>query len=353
MAWRRNKSSWIKCELFHAASEVLDSSRLMISIATLLVARDVQMLALLSCIVLAYTQNAEIPPRPETSVAHSPEQDYFALPRFTPRHTPTQVTPVRKRSSITPVDTNQSSFRSSGWSQILNPSSLSIRTPGRPSVDTNFVSTPLATSFEEPSPIGFSIPVPGRRQSPRVRLEGRKRPSLTQIQSLSPPPQTPVPLTPGARSNGTDRSLGRSGGSSFAPGRSSGVQRSVGERTKSGYTEKSGTSAGDKHRLSFGGQSPLRRNYSRATGWSAETPASGQKKIKTCSVRVELPQDDSCVRIHLRSRLITRLTIQAITNATFPRSATAMRDLEARICRLPPPDGSPWSARRTLAIHLC
>lgn len=264
------------------------------SIATLMAARDVQLLALLSCIVLEHTRTAEIPRRPETSVAHSPEQDYFTLPRNTPRQTPTQVTPVRKRSSITPID-NQSSFRSSGWSQILNPSSLSIRTPGRPSIDTNLVSTPLATSYEEASPIGFSIPVPIRRQSPRVRLEPRNRPSLTRIQSSSPPPQTPGPVTPGARSTGTERSLGKSGGSHQLVG-SSGIQRTLGssgERTKSGFIERSSASAGDKHRVSFGGQSPLRRNMSRATGWSASTPMSQHKKVKTCSVRIELPQDDT------------------------------------------------------------
>lgn len=265
------------------------------SIKTLMAAKDVQMLALLACIVLEHARRAETPPRPETSVAHSPEQDYFTLPRHTPRHTPTQVTPVRKRSSVTPVDNLQSSFRSSGWSQILNPSSLSIRTPGRPTIDTSFVSTPLGTSFEEPSPLGFSIPVPIRRQSPRVRLEGRKRPSLTQIQSLSPPPQTPGPITPGARSIGTERSFGKSGGSSQAVG-SSGIQRSMvnsGERTRSGFTERSGTSGGDRHRVSFGGQSPLRRSASKGAGYPSSTPVSQHKKFKTCSVRIELPQDDT------------------------------------------------------------
>jgi hypothetical protein len=261
------------------------------------------MLALLSCIVLDHMQKAKIPPRPETSIAHSPEQDYFTLPRprLTPRHTPTSITPVRKRSSVVPaVEGNQSSFRSSGWSQILNPSSLSLRTPGRPSIDTQVVSTPLATSYEEASPIGYSIPVPMRRQSPRVRLDGRKRPSLTQIQSTSPPPQTPTAITPGARSTGTERSLGKSGSSGHALGGSSGIQMSSGpgpaiERAKSGFTDRSGTSGGggEKHRVSFGGQSPLRRNFSRATGWSATTPGSMHKKPKTCSVRVELPQDDT------------------------------------------------------------
>lgn len=261
------------------------------------------MLTLLSCIVLDHTQKAEVPPRPKASIALSPELDYFNLPRHTPRHTPTSITPVRKRSGIIPAAAaaeggNQSSFRSSGWSQILNPSSLSLRTPGRPSVDTQFVSTPLGTSYEEASPIGFSIPVPMRRQSPRVRLEGRKRLSSTQIQGNSPPSQNPTPITPGARSTGTERSLGKSGGSTQAFGGSSGIQLSSSsaiERTKSGFTERSGTSGGggERHRVSFGGQSPLRRNFSRATGWSATTPGSQHKKPKTCSVRVELPQDDT------------------------------------------------------------
>jgi len=259
------------------------------------------MLALISCIVLDYTRKADVPPQPETSIAHSPEQDYFTLPRHTPRQTPTQITPLRKRSSITPADQgyNQSqiSYRSSGWSQILNPSSLSIRTPGRPTLDTQIVNTPLGTSYEGNSP-GLSMPVPIRRQSPRVRLESRNRPSLTAVQSQSPPRQHTTPLTPGTRSIGTERSLGKSGGSlGPAPG-SSGIQRTLGashDRMKSGITDRSITnvSSGDKHRVSFGGNSPLRRNTSRATAWSNSTPGREEvKRAKTCSVRIEIPQDD-------------------------------------------------------------
>ena len=268
---------------------------------TLLAARDVQMLALISCIVLDYTQKAEVPPQPKTSIAHSPEQDYFTLPRHTPRQAHTSVTPVRKRSSITPIDHNisQISYRTSGWSQILNPSSLSLRTPGRPTLDNPIVSTPLGTSYEGDSP-GLSMPMPIRRQSPRVRLEGRNRPSLTQLQSQSPPRQQTVPLTPGARSTGTDRSPGKSGTSGFvgsgAGTGSSGVQRSLGsvDKMRSGIAERSITnvSSGDKHRVSFGGNSPMRRNASRITAWSASTPGQEIKKVQTCSVRIELPQDD-------------------------------------------------------------
>jgi hypothetical protein len=271
---------------------------------TLLAARDVQMLALISCIVLDYTRKADVPPQPETSIARSPEQDYFTLlPRHTPRHTPTQITPLRKRSSMGPADQvyNQSqiSYRSSGWSQILNPSSLSIRTPGRPTLDTQIINTPLGTSYEGNSP-GSSMPVPIRRQSPRVRLEGRNRPSLTAVQSQSPPRQQTTPITPGARSTGTERSLGKSGGTSSlgpAPG-SSGIQKTLGhsnDRMKSGITDRSITNvnSGDKHRVSFGGNSPMRRNASRVTAWSNSTPGREEvKRAKTCSVRIEIPQDD-------------------------------------------------------------
>jgi hypothetical protein len=268
----------------------------------LLATRDVQLLALISCIVLDYTQKADVPPQPETSIARSPEQDYFTLPRHTPRLTPSTVTPVRKRST-TPADNNnysQISYRTSGWSQILNPSSLSLRTPGRPTLDTQLVSTPLGTSYEGNSP-GLSMPMPIRRHSPRVRLEGRNRPSLTQLQSQSPPRQSSVPpLTPGARSTGTDRSLGKSGASGFAGygTGSSGVQKTLssGDRMRSGIADRSLTnvSSSDKHRVSFGGHSPIRRNASRITAWSAGASTPGQeiKKAKTCSVRIELPQDD-------------------------------------------------------------
>jgi hypothetical protein len=262
------------------------------------------MLALISCIVLDYTQKADVPPQPKTSIALSPEQDYFTLPRHTPRQAHTSVAPVRKRSSITPVDHNisQISYRTSGWSQILNPSSLSLRTPGRPTLDTQIVSTPLGTSYEGNSP-GLSMPMPIRRHSPRVRLEGRNRPSLTQLQSQSPPRQQTAPLTPGARSTGTERSLGKSGTSGFVGfvgsgtgTGSSGIQRTLGsgDRMRSGIADRSITNASssDKHRVSFGGNSPMRRNASRITAWSASTPGQEIKKVKTCSVRIELPQDD-------------------------------------------------------------
>jgi len=263
------------------------------------------MLALISCIVLDYTRKADVPPQPATSIARSPEQDYFTLPRHTPRYSPAQVTPIRKRSSITPVDYNnqsQISYRTSGWSQILNPSSLSLRTPGRPTLESQIVSTPLGTSYEGDSP-GLSMPMPIRRQSPRVRLEGRNRPSLTQLQSQSPPRQnSAAPTTPGARSTGTERSLGKSGGSGFVGSGtgtgtgSSGPQKSLGasgDKMRSGIVERSLTSisSSDKHRVSFGANSPIRRNASRITAWSASTPGQEIKKAKTCSVRIELPQD--------------------------------------------------------------
>jgi hypothetical protein len=133
-----------------------------------------------------------------------------------------------------------------------------------------------------------------------VRLEGRNRPSLTAVQSQSPPRQQTTPITPGARSTGTERSLGKSGGTSshgLAPG-SSGIQKTMGhsnDRMKSGITDRSITnvSSGDKHRVSFGGNSPMRRNASRVTAWSNSTPGREEvKRAKTCSVRIEIPQDD-------------------------------------------------------------
>jgi hypothetical protein len=135
------------------------------------------------------------------------------------------------------------------------------------------------------------MPVPIRRQSPRVRLEGRNRPSLTRLQSQSPPQrQSTALVTPGA-----ERSLGKSG-SSFAAG-SSAFQKTLGasnDRPRSSLMERTATSTGDKHRVSFGGQSPLKRNMSRATAWSASvsTPGGEMKRAKTCTARIEIPQDD-------------------------------------------------------------
>ena len=234
---------------------------LSISFSTLIARRDVQLLALVSCILLSHVQNARIPPRAETSTQHSPEQDYFALPRVR------ETTPIRTRSHISPPPSSPgpSSYRASGWSNILNPSNISLRgamTPReRSSVDVG--RTPLATSFEDPlpSPSRFSIPVPLKRtDSPRMKERSRN----PQVASVSPPALTP------RRSSG-----GKSLGSGVEP------------RSHPDPTRLQSNPSLPQSKVTFGAASPGRRATAHAL------PA--KKRGKACIVRIDMLSDDSYV----------------------------------------------------------
>ncbi len=182
-----------------------------------------------------------MPYHPESAAQRPPEQDYFALPNSS------DTTPARKASltSLTTLSPGQFSFRTSGWTQMLNPSSLSIRpiTPkDRTSFDTS--RTPLGTSLDDSVPTG-SIPVPGK--SPR-RME---RPRNSQIASGSPPT--------------------RSVGSSDGPRNLSDPARQLTSSSQS--------------KVSFGSVAPLHRERSRSV---AGIP---MRKAKICVVRLEIPLD--------------------------------------------------------------
>lgn len=151
-----------------------------------------------------------IPPVAESVTSHSPMQDYFNL-RFVPPRPTLNISPVRRRtgSSVIPVSpTNSSSFRTSGWSQILNPSGISLRGALTPKEHTSFSDIPfsrtaLSTSYEEqssPNGLAVAIPTSKRSDSPKP-IQGDKS-KVFPTSSMSPPPIV-TPL----RSSGPEKSL--------------------------------------------------------------------------------------------------------------------------------------------------
>jgi hypothetical protein len=221
------------------------------------------MLALVSVILLEHVQSTSVPPLPETLIQRSPEQDYFGLPRVSSFHAGTSyTTPIRSRTSFTPASPGPSSYRTSGWSQILNPSNISLRgaiTPrDRASFDLPLSKTPFGTSLDD-SPghsiagiSGFSIPVPSRKaESPRLK----ERPKHPVMATSDPPGPSSTPL----KSAGTDRSLGSSGDIKA-------------------------------QKVTFGSASPLRRNFSRV---NVSTATTGRKKARVCNIKLEMPKDES------------------------------------------------------------
>ncbi|WVQ97798.1 hypothetical protein IAU59_004913 [Kwoniella sp. CBS 9459] len=267
-------------------------------IFTVLIAeRDVQMLALISCILLDHIKLAPVPPQPETLISRSPEQDYFTLPRFSSTH----ITPTRLSTRVggsAPHSPNHSSFRTSGWSQMLNPSGISLRGALTPKdrnsfSDLPFAKTPLAASFEDASPTGMNIPGLKRVDSPKVKEKDLKdRP----------------------REKEHDRQAERSRfnaaiGSSASPPITTPLKGSLTDRSYSSISE------ARSHKVSFGSASPLGKGLNRATtapnsaggtayntpaGYGAQTPsaggtesATGKDRVKTCAIRIDFPKDET------------------------------------------------------------
>ncbi|WVR04414.1 hypothetical protein IAU60_001416 [Kwoniella sp. DSM 27419] len=261
-------------------------------IMTVLMAeRDVQMLALVSCILLDHVRAYPPPPQPEAQISRSPEQDYFTLPRLSAQH----VTPTRPRfGGSAPHSPNHSSFRASGWSQMLNPSSISIRGALTPKdrnsfSDLPFAKTPLGASYEDASPTGVAIPGLRKGESPRIKdkekaLEKDKNRSGASVAEREKHRlASESPASPPLRSSGTDRSYGSN--SDFRI-----------------------------HKVSFGGSSsPLAKGLTRSgtaptttsttvtayntpAGYGAQTPSGslgGRKISKTCAIRLDFPRDQT------------------------------------------------------------
>ncbi|WRT65038.1 uncharacterized protein IL334_001980 [Kwoniella shivajii] len=274
---RRERSDWDKSMV--RKKKVIDQ------IFTVLMAeRNFQLLALVSCILLDHQRNAYIPPQAETLLTRSPEQDYFTLPRVSTTH----VTPTRQRTtgSLPHSPTNNSGFRTSGWSQMLNPSAISLRGALTPKERTSFSDLPFAKtpgSYDDSSsPSGMSIPGLRRMDSPKLKDKDKDKnrfaSSISASASASPPIITPL------KSSGTERSY---------------------------------TSSGDprSHKVSFGSASPLARGMGRAAtasvsagggtatyntpaGYGAQTPsgsavAMDRRIIRTCAIKLDFPRDET------------------------------------------------------------
>ncbi|KLT46027.1 hypothetical protein CC85DRAFT_91267 [Cutaneotrichosporon oleaginosum] len=257
----------------------------------LMAAADVQLLALVACMLLEYDKVAPPPPPAiEEIVQKSPERGYFVLPE------------PRRSSSLTPttppVSAGPSSFRTSGWSQILmNPSSISLRGMTLTPRDRSSFEIPTRASVgsidDGPMALATSMS-PGRRmnipprrqnsstsagslglQSPR-RLDRRdsagRELTRTMSRDVRPrplsatttsPPTSAVPPTPSRLINATNASEPSSDGSGSGPG-------------------------GVRHKVSFGSGSPLRRAFSRAPNLPTI-----KRRSPTCSVRIDLNMEEA------------------------------------------------------------
>lgn len=198
-------------------------------------------------------------------VIQSPERDYFALPLQTQSNptfptTPTALVPNTPRGLSPPAQSpvsfpglsgysgySFSSSKNSGWSQILNSSSISLRSNAfsaapagmasfreRMPSEVSVLRTPaLSTSFEE-SP-SQSIPVPtGSKAQPNVQPSPRpKEPGSGPIRERSNSPRPRLGYTPG-KSVSTDPGSARSGRVAFGSGSHSPMRKAVAGRA-SGY----------------------------------------------------------------------------------------------------------------------
>ncbi|TXT06124.1 hypothetical protein VHUM_03597 [Vanrija humicola] len=254
----------------------------------LMEAHDIQLLALIACILKEYEHTSSPPPAAETIVHHSPEVDYFDLPigRRHSSNTPT-----------TPPQSGPSSFRTSGWSQILmNPSSISLRGMAlTPRDRTSFEvphrigtpRTPIAGSFEEPSTMGVSIP-------PRSDTVG---PLMTSSSLIAASPRRLD-----RRESRESRDLGRSGRDP-RPRPLSMTSRDAGYnvpptpgRPPPFERETSGASLGGdappptgrSQKVSFGSASPLRRTFSRAGAGVLTSTPERKRRHRTVGVRIDI-----------------------------------------------------------------
>ncbi|TYJ52693.1 hypothetical protein B9479_006699 [Cryptococcus floricola] len=241
--------------------------------------RDIQLLALVSCIIHEYSKTMYIPPPVEAYVSHSPVLDYFTL-RFPSHSSPVAATPAIQRasSSIVPLSpSNSSSFRTSGWSQILNPSGISLRGALTPKDKASFSDLPFAkatlgTSYEDQnSPTGLAIPGMRVMESPRVARNDK--PKLTAAISPSPPSVAPL------HASGPDKALATSGeprSQKVSFGSASPIGRGARAHSSAGYH------VGDPGNTGIIGPSTPTR--------SDEVQ---NKEVKGCGVKVAFPKDDS------------------------------------------------------------
>ncbi|WWC67663.1 uncharacterized protein I206_101574 [Kwoniella pini CBS 10737] len=302
--------------------------------------RNFQLLALVSCILLDHDKSTQIPSFTENIVTRSPEQDYFTLPKFSHHNHPlTHITPTRQRTagSLPHSPTTMggpgsgpgaSGFRNSGWSQMLNPSAISLRGALTPKERTSFSDLPFNIarsgtngsqipaqtpgSYDEynSSPSGMIIPAntvassrKGDNNSPRHGQVQRPKfaHSISGSTSASPPIITPL------KSSGTERSYTSIGGES-------------------------------KHKVSFGSVSPLNKGimtragtappsvlpsgstgYNTPIGYGVQTPSGfvGKKLARTCGIKLDFPRDESPPLTLLSEEIKSQCELWKLTYADF------------------------------------
>lgn len=316
------------------------------------------MLALVSILVLRHTETEIVPPLPERLIAHSPETDYFGLPRISPH-----ITPSRSRtslsvtspgfglgsSSVLGMQAIGSAHRNSSFSvygsstaeKALSSGFQSFRAdsgPERGSFDVPYAKTPIGFSVGEEGSSSPGMP-PGSvhtglnrvKSSPRISDLDRRRHRDSDVladrnsrrpthlsmgtypsgstSGFVPPSSSETTPTPGdrqpvtghtpLRSADTERTLGSVG--STGPGAALGRYHSAGHIGSSGAGS-SGWSKGDRTSGSAGGAwgegkgSPARmRRIGGGQGEGVRPKEGAGRGKRICGVRIELITDQRSV----------------------------------------------------------
>lgn len=182
--------------------------QLMSRFETLIAFHDFQMLALVSVLVARHIRNEVVPALPDQLVAHSPEQDYFGLPRTTSFPTPSRsrtsltgnspghalgafgIQSFSHRNSTQSIYGSSAADRSntsgvSAWSSILNPSSLRLGSDVITRKDRSSFDLPFGKSLfhiggtEEGSPTPGNLPSQSQGQTHASFSRTKSSPRVT------------------------------------------------------------------------------------------------------------------------------------------------------------------------------
>ncbi|WWC59175.1 uncharacterized protein I303_101724 [Kwoniella dejecticola CBS 10117] len=318
--------------------------------------RSFQLLALVSCILLEHDKSTIVPTFTEPIASRSPEQDYFTLPKFSHhQHHPAHSTPTRQRTAgsipYSPTGASgpgsgpgASGFRNSGWSQMLNPSAISLRGAVTPKERTSFSDLPYNISRNSTSQSQIPVQTPGsydEYSSPSARLSGMIIPSGVNSARKG---ENSSPRFKDVQAQGQRPKFAQSisGSTSASP--------PIATPLKSTGTERSYTSMGEsKHKVSFGSVSPLNKGamtragtappsaqtagystgYNTPAGYGVQTPSGsiGKKTIRTCAIKLDFPRDESPPLTLLSDEIKPQCELWKLTYADF---LLRMNLLEAR-----------------------
>ncbi|WWC87209.1 uncharacterized protein L201_002096 [Kwoniella dendrophila CBS 6074] len=290
--------------------------------SVLIAERNFQLLALVSCILLDYEKTRYIPPPADTIITHSPEQDYFTLPKFSHSH----ITPTRQRTiggggslPHSPTNynytSNSSGFRNSAWSQMLNPSAISLRSAlTTPKERSSFSDLPFSRTqsqtqtpgsyedFNSPNNTGIFIPSTShgsnkKIESPRFnkdQSQTQNRPKFGQSISASASPPIITPL----KSSGTERSFSVTGGNGPLTNESKSHNKvSFGSASPLGKANITVTRAGTAPPPSIG-HSTTGYNTPAIGSHYIQTPSGSavilnKRSVKSCAIKLDFPKDET------------------------------------------------------------